>query len=112
MKTIQELEEERFEWSLKTFPEATALSSLKKLISEIKEVHSEIAYLEEFPDGDEGLEKLSLEYADCLMCLFDSAQRAGLTPNEIFESFKEKLEINKARTWIKNEDNSYSHVKS
>ena len=111
MKTIQELEADRFEWSIKMFPNATPRSSMLKLRSEVKEVLKEITRLEKLPDGDDGLYDLSIEYADCLMCLFDSAGRAGVSVDEIFESFEEKLEINKNRVWKKNPDNTYSHVK-
>lgn len=99
-KSILELEYERFIWSLKTFPEATAISSLRKLESEIKEIESDIATGNKNP----------MEYADALMCLFDSAGRQGIPASEIFTAFGEKLEINKKRVWIKNPDNSYSHV--
>lgn len=111
MKSIIELEAERLEWSLKTFPEATPRSSMLKLQSEANEVLKEIGRLEECPDSDDGLGDLTEEYADCLMCLFDSAGRAGVSIVEIFEAFEEKLEVNKSRKWIKNADNSYSHVK-
>jgi len=111
MKTIQQLEKERLDWSFINFPDATPSSSMVKLQGEIKEVLKEIKKLEKLPDGDEGLEDLSMEYADCLMCLFDSAGRAGLSVDDIFESFAEKLEINKNRIWTKNADNTYSHVK-
>ena len=100
-KSIIELEKERFAWSLKTFPEATAISSLRKLETEIEEIEVDIVEGHREP----------IEYADALMCLFDSAGRHGITVEEIFEAFAVKLEINKARVWKKNPDNSYSHVK-
>lgn len=99
-----EVEKNRFEWSLKTFPEATALSSLQKLKDEADEVEKELIH------GHSG-EELQEEYADCLMCLFDSAGRAGITPEQLLRAFALKHEKNKSRKWIKNENNSYSHVK-
>jgi NTP pyrophosphatase (non-canonical NTP hydrolase) len=105
MSKILELEKERFAWALKTFPEATAIASLRKLEGEIKEV--EEALLDPAIDKTE----LAEEYADCLMCLFDSAGRAGVFLDLIFHAFGEKLEKNKKRTWAKNPDNSYSHIK-
>ncbi len=100
---IIDLEKERFEWSLKTFPESTALSSLQHLKKEIKEIEQDIAARKIEP----------IEYADCLMCLFDSAGRQGISPEQIFTAFKEKLRINKyERTWVKNPDNTYSHTKT
>lgn len=100
-KSIIELEKERFEWSLKTFPDATPVSSLYKLESEIEEIKRDLW------DG----RREPIEYADALMCLFDSAGRNGISVQEIFDAFETKLEINKKRVWNKNPDNSYSHVK-
>jgi hypothetical protein len=96
-----ELEKERMEWSLKTFPEATAISSLRKLESEIKEIEADIQSGKKVPE----------EYADALMCLLDSAGRNGISLENIIEAFAIKLIKNKARKWVKNPDNSYSHVK-
>jgi len=101
MKNIIELEKERMKWSLKTFPEATPLSSLAKCHEELKEIANDIL---------EGIREPE-EYADALMCLFDSAGRYGITPQQIFEAFETKLEINKARKWKKNPNNTYSHIK-
>ncbi len=98
---IIKLEKERLKWSLETFDEATAISSLRKLESEIAEIEADIN------DGVKNPE----EYADALMCLFDSAGRHGIEVSEIFEAFEKKLEKNKNRIWKKNPDNSYSHVK-
>jgi len=100
-QNIIDLEQNRFEWSLTTFPEATPISSLRKLESEIKEIEADIIANKKVPE----------EYADALMCLFDSAGRHGIGPEEIFEAFALKLIKNKNRTWVKNPDNSYSHVK-
>lgn len=99
-KTIFELESERLKWSIETFPDTTATSSLRKLESEIKEIEANIIMNKKDP----------VEYADALMCLFDSAGRQGISVYEIFEAFEEKLSKNKIRKWNKNSDNSYSHI--
>lgn len=99
-RTLPELERERFAWSMETFTEATAVSSLRKLESETKEIEADIL------NGSDPTE----EYADALMCLFDSAGRHGITVERITEAFAKKLEVNKARIWRKNPDDSYSHV--
>jgi NTP pyrophosphatase (non-canonical NTP hydrolase) len=104
-ETIQELEAIRLSWSLKTFTEATPFSSLQKLKSEIEEVEKELELREP------NIDNLREEYADCLMCLFDSAGRLGIAPNHIFESFRDKLKNNQERVWTKNPDNTYSHIK-
>ena len=98
---IVELEKQRLSWSLETLKEATPISSLRKLESEIEEIEADIL---------EGIQRPE-EYADALMCLFDSAGRHGIGIEQIFEAFEMKLEKNKNRVWKKNPDNSYSHVK-
>lgn len=103
-KSLEELENERFEWSLKTFPEATIGSSILKAQEEIHEV------LKSFRDG-ETKEQTAEEYADIVKAIFDSAGRAGITVHDIRNAFEKKLAKNKARTWVKNADNTYSHVK-
>lgn len=100
---ILELEADRLKWSLENFTEATPISSLRKLEGEIKEVEQDLI------NGKTN--SLPEEYADCLMCLFDSAGRAGISPEVIFKSFGKKLEKNKSRTWFKNDDDTYSHKK-
>ncbi len=102
-KSIFELEEERFKWSLETFPEASALGSLKKLRDEANEIETNIQ--EDVRDV--------IEYADVLMCLFDVARRnkVPIYVYEIFSAFEEKMEINKKRIWAKNDNGSYSHIK-
>lgn len=104
MATLAELERERLEWSLETFKEATPLSSLAKLQDEMDEVANEIQHGHDPAD-------LVEEYADCLMCLFDSFGRAGITMEQIESAFEAKLAKNKARVWKKNDNNTYSHVK-
>ncbi|WP_158600327.1 dATP/dGTP pyrophosphohydrolase domain-containing protein [Fibrisoma montanum] len=110
MQSLTELESERLEWSLQTFTEATAVSSLRKLEGEIKEVE-ELLTVPTDADPFDWIAALSEEYADCLMCLFDSAGRAGISVELITAAFAAKMTKNKARKWAKNPDNSYSHVK-
>lgn len=85
-----------------TFSEATAISSMSKLEEECDEVCDVIA-------GKDG--ELAEEYADCLMCIFDSAMRAGISQEEILSAFIDKTATNKSRKWIKSPDNTYSGEK-
>lgn len=103
-KSIFDLEADRWKWSFETFKDATPISSLRKLVSEAKEIEADIIRGVRNPT----------EYADVLMCLFDSAARqvTPIMPWEIFEAFAVKLEANKQRSWVKNDDNSYSHKKA
>lgn len=101
MERLTVLEAERLRWSLYTFPEATALSSLFKLFEEMCEIESDIIAGKRTPE----------EYADAMMCIFDSAGRQGIYLPELIGAFNDKLQKNKSRTWIKNPDNTYSHKK-
>lgn len=103
---LVQLEAERLAWSKEVFTDATPQSSLNKLEEEIKEVREGLS-------NDDRRDKLTEEYADCLMCLFDSAGRieTPITPEEIIRAFEVKLIKNKSRKWKKNDDNTYSHVK-
>lgn len=97
---LLQAENERFQWSLKTFPEATALGALAKCREELKEIELDIVSGKRRP----------VEFADALMCLFDAAQRHGITLPDIFQAYKDKVELNKSRTWVKNPNGSYSHI--
>jgi len=90
------------QFALYTFFEADQFASIRKLKKEIDELMDALV-----EDGD-----YLHEYIDCIMCLFHSAAKAGITPEELRRGFEEKLRINKGRKWIKNRDNTYSHVKS
>lgn len=96
-----ELMDDFVDFALKTFKKAHPLSSLKKLEEEMLEVAHEIQH---------GHENLAEEYADCMMCLLDSAARIGIKPKDLMVAFAAKLEVNKNRKWVKNPNNTYSHV--
>lgn len=98
---LREAEEKRLKWSLKTFTEATPMSSLIKAQGEIMEVAANIETGVKDPE----------EYADVMMCLFDSAARDGISYQDIVDAYRKKVEINIKRDWTKNDDNTYSHVK-
>ena len=99
--SIIDLESERMAWSLETFPESTALSTLLHARKELKEIEENIS-------SDE---IDATEYADAIMLLFDSAWRAGIPATKVLQAYAEKIKVNKGRTWEKNPDNSYSHIK-
>jgi len=102
---IVSLEAKRLEWSLKLFKTANPISSIIKLQNELEEVIAELSA------ETINKEHLSEEYADCLMCLFDSAGRAGILPTDIFKSFSEKLKVNLSSEWIDNGNGTYSRIK-
>lgn len=100
--TLEEAEAKRWSWAKATFPEATAVGSLDKLLDEIEEVKKDL-----FTKANP-LE----EYADCFMCLFDSLQRSGFTTPQLVEAYEVKLVKNKKRSWNSNGNGSYSHIKT
>lgn len=100
------------EWSSKTFPESTMYSSLIHARKEIYEIESALHEIEKrifIERKVTSFDDVRYEYVDALMCIIDSANRAGIRPLELMDAFQDKLEINKARTWIKNNDGTYSH---
>lgn len=103
-KTLEDLESERFSWSLKTFPRATAESSLTKAEEELREVREAI-------QQSKNKNELIEEYVDLLMCVFDSAGRNDIYVRDLRDAYYKKLEINKNRKWKKNDDDTYSHIK-
>lgn len=104
---FEELFKQHQEFSKKAFPNSTAKSSLIGLKREVDEAIEELHGINRDYDG----KALPLEYVDCLMYLIDSIQRAGISLEQIKESFIEKLEINEKRGWTQNADGSYSHIK-
>jgi dATP/dGTP pyrophosphohydrolase len=40
-----------------------------------------------------------VEYADCLLLVFDAARRAGFSIAELFDAALYKIEVNKLREW-------------
>jgi hypothetical protein len=99
--TFIALESLRMAWSEKTFPEATATSAIAKCKEELKEI--EVNLQKGIKDPE--------EYADALMCLFDSAGRDGISARKILYAFERKFYKNISRRWQHNGDGTYSHLK-
>lgn len=118
MPKLETLMQQHAEWAKETFPESTPLSSILGAKREIKELLAELGYIElpngklaEVMDHQIDMEKLATEYVDVIKYFFDSMARSGVTIDVFRATFEKKLAINKKRTWVKNADNSYSHVK-
>lgn len=102
-QSFEEMFEQHTAFSLRTFLRATVKSSLNKCREEIKEIET-LADEGEFLDHE-----LAEEYVDAMMCLIDSAARAGIQIMALQNAFQEKLLKNRNRKWILNDDNTYSH---
>ena len=52
----------------------------------------------------------SIEYADCLLCLFGAAYKAGIAYERLLSIARAKLEILKTCKWEKMPDGTYQHI--
>lgn len=94
--------------SKQLFPKATSVGGMLHAKRECDEVIEIINPLHK----DHSRSLLAEEYADILMCTFDSMERAGIDIMQICESIIWKTAINKERKWKDNGDGSYSHIKT
>jgi len=99
----KELFKEVIEWQEETFGEATALSKVMHLKEEVEELAVDVVSKGPFR---------RLEFADCFMLLFGAAAADGMSYEDICEAVKEKMEINRKRTWGKPDENGVvNHIK-
>lgn len=84
------------EFARATFPDAGSVEHLLKLKKETDEAISA-------PHD-------SIEYADCLLCLFGAAHKAGFTYERLLSVAKAKLGVLKEREWEKKPDGTYQHI--
>jgi NTP pyrophosphatase (non-canonical NTP hydrolase) len=104
MNKLQELIDELHSWQEETFPHADAISKLHHLAKEVPELIEELKGMDD--------KAIRMEYADCFLLLFGSAAMHGLSAEEICDAIKEKLEINRSRTWGKPDENGVvEHIK-
>lgn len=87
-----QLAHEVFRWAEATFPNRTDSSMFLKMYSEIAELIRS--------DGE------PLELADLFILLMDYAVRKNIA---ISKAVRQKLEINRSRTWKINSDGTMSH---
>jgi len=92
--TLRELQDTIGQWSEVTFDDASPVPKLHHLKREVDELLAE-------PYD-------RFEYADCLILLVDAARKAGLSADTLVETAFEKMEINKRRVWVE-DDNGVSH---
>ena len=52
-----------------------------------------------------------LEWADCFLLLLDAARRKGHSLDDLIKFANTKLEINKKRSWVKDNNGIFKHVK-
>ena len=102
--TFEHVVSEHLAFTSTTFTKSTSVGALKHAKREINEV---IADIKNKAPKDNKV----IEYADIFGCITDSANREGISFEEILIAWHAKLQINKERDWKYNGDGSYSHIK-
>lgn len=92
------------EWQIETFPEQTVHGKMAHLEKEVRELRNALL-------NGEDRKSVRHEFADCFMLIYGAAYAYGMDDADIWDSFREKFEINKKRKWGKpNADGSVQHI--
>lgn len=95
------LAEDQSAWSQAVF----GSDSQRGPIGPLKHLAKEAVEAQDNPDDE-------FEYADCLLLILDAARRAGFSPLSLVKTARDKMVINKKRTWSKpTDDNPVEHVR-
>ena len=95
---LEELAQDQSAWSQATFGsdgDRGPVGALKHLEKETREAVAAWQATEFDPRA------VREELADCLLLLLDASRRAGLSPLSLVIAAKEKMVVNKSRTWPK-----------
>lgn len=98
------LHDRRWDWSQRTFPDASPLGPLRHLQEEIDEA------IKAFTSGTRA--EFKRELSDCRLLLDDALDRAGITPEEHLADREAKQAINERRKWHIGADGAGRHVKA
>ena len=119
---LQKLMDDISNWHSTLFPQLNEgiLNHLKEEIDELIEAHKaemDHPYVpgseSNFVEHSELINKVKEEYADCFILLLNSAAIFQLSSDDIIEITRQKLEINKKRTWEEPDENGIiRHQKS
>ena len=94
---MKELYNKMGEFSVNVFNENNAIDHINKLKDEADEIIDNPSDI--------------FEYADCFLCLYASAYKAGFSYDEIMMACKDKFEILKNRKWELLPSGMYQHIK-
>lgn len=97
------LVEEINDWASATFPKQTSLSKIFHLQDEAKELEMAIKANDS--------ENIKEEFADVFILLVNAAHVQGLSFDDLIESAREKLEVNKKRQWNNPNNNGVCYHK-
>lgn len=90
--SFHDLARDHAEWSRETFGDDESrgpMGALKHLEKEAVEAQQAV-----------GTHAINEELADCLLLLLDASRRSGVKPLQLVKAAQEKMEKNKARTWL------------
>ena len=93
------------DWQTTTFPKADTTSKLHHLKEEVQEL------IDAVEEGDPV--KIEKEFADCFLLLFGAADCRGFGWSSIKEIMRNKLDINKLRSWgLPDQNGVVHHIKT
>jgi hypothetical protein len=93
--TLQHLQQMIVSWADEVFPDRTPQQAFIKMWEEMGEVVSE--------------PRNHLEWADVFIMMFDLAHHYGISGDDLTFAITEKMEINRGRSWTKNEVGVMQH---
>lgn len=108
---MKELFDDIVKFQKETFPDSNAYSKAKHLEKEVAELLEDLTrdYGED-PKADS--EATKMEYADCFILLFGSANAYGISYDDLEVIISQKMDINKKRKWGKpDKDGVVLHLK-
>ena len=117
MRRIQLLMNNMAEWSQNTFNKGVycpirTISMAHHLLEEVKELIESVKLCHKHIGSLELQNKMNEEFADCFILLFNCATNENLSIEHIYNLCREKLEINKQRSWGKpDKDGVVKHIK-
>lgn len=96
---------DHLEWVKTALPLTTSIGGLAHAKEELDEILADI-------ESGAPAEQKAVEYGDVIFCELDSARNEKITLDLLRKSMRDKLEINKNRTWEYNGNGAYYHVKT
>lgn len=98
-------------WNEDTFPDATETDQLLKTAEEFEELHRSLDELGELADCFIASVALSKRYGSSLgdFLLRAIVKHAAGYSDELYQAVKDKMDINRRRSWGKRPDGTYKH---
>lgn len=98
-------------WNEDTFPDATETEQLLKTAEEFEELHRSLDELGELADCFIASAALSKRYGSSLgdFLLKAIVKHAAGYSDELYQAVKDKMDINRRRSWGKQPDGTYKH---